>query len=179
MPPLTWARLALVLLVAWLIQVTLLNQVVLYGAHTDVLVLFPAAAGLLGGAQRGAVVGFVTGLLADLVVQLPYGLSPLCFVIAGFGAGLLVSVPLGRDFIGYETISCAVLGTATVVLYLVVAALIGQHGMLGSQSVRAIVVTGLGALLFGFPVLASIRWCFAGAGRAGSLSVPSGGSALG
>ena len=86
---LNWSRLAAVIVFGLVIQVALLNQIVVWGAHPDLLVLFPVAAGLVQGPQRGAIVGFIAGLAADLVVQLPFGLSPLTFVLAGFAAGLL------------------------------------------------------------------------------------------
>lgn len=179
MSPLTWLRLSVVLVTALVLQVALLDQVVVFGAHPDVMVLLPAAAGLAAGAQRGAVVGFAAGLVADLAVQLPYGISALAFVLVGFGAGLFSAVPLGRDLPGAEVLSCALLGTIAAITYGIVATLVGQPAIFTAGSLVTFLVVAAGALVFAAPVLGALRWCFAEAGPGGAYSMPSGGSALG
>ncbi len=83
-----WARLALVVAAGLILQVSVLDQITVLGAHPDVMILIAAAAGMAAGPQRGAIAGFVAGLAADLVINLPYGLSALTFVLLGFGTGL-------------------------------------------------------------------------------------------
>ena len=41
---------------------------------------------MLAGSERGAVVGFVAGLLTDLFLQTPMGLSALTYSVVGFGS---------------------------------------------------------------------------------------------
>ena len=77
----TWARLAVVVLAAVLVQVGLLNQIVIGGAHPDAFLMLAISAGLVAGPQRGAILGFTLGLVADVFVQTPYGLSSLCYVL--------------------------------------------------------------------------------------------------
>ena len=86
-----WARLALIAFGAIIVQVGLLNQVVVSGAHADVFLLLAISAGLVAGPQRGAAMAFVLGLVADVFVPTPYGLSSLCYVLVAFAVGLATS----------------------------------------------------------------------------------------
>ena len=75
-----------------------LNEIVVGGAHPDLFLLLAISAGLAAGPQRGAVMAFALGLVADLFVQTPYGLSSLCYVLVAFAIGLggRASRPGGR-----------------------------------------------------------------------------------
>jgi rod shape-determining protein MreD len=174
-----WSRLGATVVLGLIVQVALLNQIVVWGAHPDLFVLFPVAAGLVQGPQRGAIVGFIAGLAADLVVQLPFGLSPLTFVLAGFASGLIGKARAASDVGPSDAFRCVVLATATAALYAVIGTAVGQPGLLSSQTGRALVVVAVGAVILSLPALSIIRWCFAGARKGGWSSVPSGGSALG
>jgi rod shape-determining protein MreD len=174
-----WTRLAAVAVLALVFQVAVLDQIVVWGAHPDVLVILPAAAGLLQGPQRGAIVGFVAGVAADLVVQLPFGLSLLAFVLAGFAAGLIARASTASDGGLADVIRCVLLAVATLALYVLIGTAIGQPGLLTVQTARALGVVAIGAVILSAPVLSLMRWCFLGARRGGWSSVPSGGSALG
>ena len=72
-----------------LLQSSLLTQMKLGVVRPDAMVLLPITAGLLGGSERGAVVGFFAGLLTDLFLQTPMGLSALTYSIVGFGVGAM------------------------------------------------------------------------------------------
>ena len=47
------------------------------------------ATGLVTGAEGGALMGFAVGMVADLFVQTPLGLSALTFSLVGFTVGSL------------------------------------------------------------------------------------------
>lgn len=170
------ARLLLVCIVALLVQVTVLDQVVVAGYHADVMVLLPVAAGLVGGAQRGAVTGFVAGLLADLVLPTPYGLSALTFVLLGFAAGMLRR-PSGETLFG-RGLLCLLGGAVGTLGFAVLGALIGQPGMLGGSTAEAVVAVALGGLVLVWLALAATSWAFVALSGTGERhSMPSGGSA--
>jgi rod shape-determining protein MreD len=171
-----WLRLAAVLMAALIFQVAVLDQIVVLHAHADVMVLITAAAGLVAGPQRGAIVGFVTGIVADLVTPLPFGLSALTFTILGFALGMLRALPLGRDLASARVGACVAASVVGTALYAVIAALVHQHGVLSSQSADVVVVVGLGALILSLPVLALVNWMLAGS--ANPSFMPSGGSAI-
>ncbi len=84
-------RLVLVAVTALTLQEAVLDGIRVRGAHPDVMVLFVIACGFVAGAERGAVAGFVVGLLADAVLPTPFGLSALVFTLVGYGVGSLRS----------------------------------------------------------------------------------------
>ena len=98
----TWGRLGIIVLAAVLVQVGVLNQIVIGGAHPDVFLLLAISAGLVAGPQRGAVMGFTLGLVADVFVQTPYGLSSLCYVLVAFAVGLAAGMVAARPTFGFQ-----------------------------------------------------------------------------
>jgi rod shape-determining protein MreD len=122
----TWGRLVIVTLAAAVIQVGVLNGIVVDGAHPDLFLLLAISAGLAGGPQRGAVMGFALGLVADLFVQTPYGLSSLCYVLVAFGVGLAAGIPSGRAPLGFQLATALVGGIGGTLLYAGLGTLIGQ-----------------------------------------------------
>ncbi|MEA2703532.1 MAG: rod shape-determining protein MreD [Actinomycetota bacterium] len=70
-------RLPPVLLFALILHTAVFPQLRIFDVAPDVLLLFAIAGGLAGGPDRGAVLGFVAGILADLFLQTPFGLSAL------------------------------------------------------------------------------------------------------
>lgn len=173
-----WVRLVVVVIVALVIQVAVLDDVTVFGAHPDVMILVAACAGMAAGPQRGAIAGFVAGLAADLVVNLPYGMSALTFVLVGFGTGLLRANLAARDVESTQTAACAAAAAVGTLLYAFLGALTGRSGMLGLTTVYAVVVVTLGAVVLSWPVLRSLRWVFSGSRAHLGLVVPRGGSAV-
>jgi rod shape-determining protein MreD len=174
----SWVRLVFVVAVGLVFQVAVLDDVTVFGAHPDVMILVAACAGMAAGPQRGAIAGFTAGLAADLVVNLPYGLSPLTFVLVGFGTGLLRANLAARDVESTEAATCVAAAAAGTLFYALLGALTGRSGMLGFVTVYALVVVTLGAVVLSWPVLRSLRWVFAGSQDRLGLAVPRGGSAV-
>lgn len=173
-----WLRLAVVAVVALVVQVAVLDQIVVLAAHPDVMILLAGAAGAVCGPARGATIGFVLGLVADLVVPTPYGLSPLTFVLVGFGAGLVRSLPGDRDGRSMQVATCLLSGAAGTLCYAVLAALLGQPGMLDRQVVFSVLVVTVAAVLLAFPAVGALHWVARGADRGvAGHPIPSGGSA--
>lgn len=172
-----WVRVAAVGLLALVVQVGVLDQVVVSAAHADVLVLLAGAAGVVLGPQQGAAVAFFFGLLADSVVDLPFGLSSLTYVLVAFVAGIAAGAAAGRDRGSADVALCVVAAAMGTLLYAVLGALLGQPDMLGTHTATILLVVTIGALVLGYPCLAALRWA-AGAGRHDAI-VPSGGSAFG
>ena len=80
-------RLGVVVLVALVLQVCLFSRFSYEGARPDVMILVAIAAGLVAGAERGALVGFVAGLAYDVVLTTPLGLSALVYCLVGYAVG--------------------------------------------------------------------------------------------
>jgi rod shape-determining protein MreD len=70
-----------------LLQSTLLARWRPAGARPDLLVLLVVAVAMASGPAAGAGFGFLVGLVADLLFDLPAGLSALVYVAVGFAVG--------------------------------------------------------------------------------------------
>lgn len=171
-----WARLLLACTLALVVQDAVVNQVLVSGYHADLMVLIAAAAGVVGGPQRGAISGFVAGLAADLVLPLPYGLSALTFVLIGFACGL-ARRGSGEESRLWRGALCLVGGALGTLLYAFLGALVGQPGMLGAGTAEAVVIVAAGGLVLAWPAVSLMRWALAEGATNGPRAVPSGGSA--
>jgi rod shape-determining protein MreD len=79
--------LAVVLVVAVLVQSTVLARLTLAGVRPDLLVLAVVSVAVATDPTTGAVFGFVAGLVADLLFDLPVGVSALVYTAVGFAVG--------------------------------------------------------------------------------------------
>jgi rod shape-determining protein MreD len=79
--------LAAVVVVAVLLQSTVLAELRLAGVRPDLLVLTVVAVAMASGPTSGAVFGFSAGLVGDLLFDLPVGVSALVYTAVGFAVG--------------------------------------------------------------------------------------------
>lgn len=86
------ALVAVLLVTALLVQLTVLPRLGLPGATPDLLLVVVAALGMAGGEARGAVAGFAAGLTLDLVPPADgiIGLSALVLTLVGYLGGTWV-----------------------------------------------------------------------------------------
>jgi rod shape-determining protein MreD len=76
-----------VVFVAALVQVVIVSSMLVRGGTPDLLLVVVVALGLLRGSMSGAVLGFVGGLVVDVVTLGTLGVSSLVLTLAGFWAG--------------------------------------------------------------------------------------------
>lgn len=145
-----------------LIQVAVLSQVTVAGAHPDALLLLAVAAGLAGGAQQGAVVAFLAGLVADLFVVTPYGLSALCYVLVAFTVGLVASLPAGRAPRLVRVVVSFAASVAGTLLYAGLCILVGQPHLSGRALLDVVLVVSVANAVLAIPTIAAVQWAFAG-----------------
>ena len=81
-------RVVMVVLLFVIVQETLVLDLRLGGVHPDIMVLLPIVAGIVGGPARGTSMGFGAGLVADLFLPTPFGLSALVGSLVGFAVGV-------------------------------------------------------------------------------------------
>ena len=74
----------LVLLVALVLQSTLLYRIDIAGAHPDLLVAFVVYLAWMRGPVVGTIAGFSVGLLQDLDASVPLGLNAFAKCLVGF-----------------------------------------------------------------------------------------------
>lgn len=86
--PLIGARMALIVALGVLLQISFFSRVELFHTSPDILPAVVVALGLLGGSMTGAVSGFSAGLLLDCLLIAPLGASSLVLLASGYLAGL-------------------------------------------------------------------------------------------
>ena len=157
----TWGRLAVVALVALVVQVGVLDQIVIAGAHADLFLLLAISAGLVGGPQRGAVMAFALGLVADVFVQTPYGLSSLSYVLVAFAVGLTAGLPSGRPPLGFRLATALLGGMGGTLLYAGLGTLIGQPSVSRHQLAVVVAVVTAGCVLLAPLAYRLLEWTVA------------------
>ncbi|MGD1010915.1 MAG: rod shape-determining protein MreD [Acidimicrobiales bacterium] len=153
-----WARLGLVTLVAVLVQVGVLNQIVLGGAHLDVMLLLAISAGVVAGPQNGAVMAFAVGLVADIFVQTPYGLSSFCYVLVAYAIGLAAQALPGRPTFGFQFVAALLGGVGGTLLFAGLDSLIGQPSVPWHHLLAVSLIVAAGCVLFANPVFRLFEW---------------------
>jgi rod shape-determining protein MreD len=144
----TVARLALVLFTVAVLQRGLFSQLRIADVSVDVFLLLALVGGMTAGPERGAIIGFFSGLTLDLLVQTPLGLSALVYCLAGFAAGRLQGTVLRANRF-LPRLLVAALSAATVAAYAVVAEVLGQNNALSPDlPVIMLVVAVANALLY-------------------------------
>lgn len=151
------ARAAIVLVAALITQAALVPQVAIRGRVIDVLLLVTICAGIVGGPDRGAAVGFVAGVGTDLIVQTPFGMWALVGAVSGYVVGSMYSrYILGGTLMRVLTIGIA-LASATM-FYVVLGRLIGQS-FLGDISVVPVLLTvAIGGMILSPVALRVTAW---------------------
>lgn len=135
-------RLFMVVVLALVIQYTLGVDIRIAGAHPDLMLLLPIAAGLVGGPEIGAGVGFVAGIATDLLLPTPFGLSALVYCMVGFAVGYVMDAGgTRRDGFWWLTplVALAASGVA-VMLEAVLGAVLGQGDMVKVDLAAVVVV---------------------------------------
>jgi rod shape-determining protein MreD len=86
--PRIFARLAAIMILGVLLQLSFFSRVGLFHTSPDVLPAIVVSLGLLGGSLTGAVSGFSIGFLVDCLLVAPLGGSSLVLIATGYLAGL-------------------------------------------------------------------------------------------
>lgn len=150
-------RLAVVVLVGLVLQVSLFSTFSYEGARPDVMVLLAIAGGFVMGSERGAVVGFAAGLAFDVVLTTPMGLSALVYTLVAYGVGAVGNSVL-RSSAWIAPAVAAVASAAAMLLYAVVAEMFGQAAFTGPPlTAIVVVVSAVNAVLAPLAVRA-MRW---------------------
>ncbi len=113
------------------------------GIHPDIMILLPIVAGLVGGPGSGASMGFGAGLVADLFLPTPFGLSALVGCLIGFAVGVTT---LALDRTAWWLAPTVALGGSAVyeVLYALLGSVLGQPQMLHVDLTQIVVVVSRG-----------------------------------
>ena len=136
-------RLPPVLLAAVVLHTAVFPNLRLFGVAADVLLLLPIAAGIAAGPERGALVGFAAGVLADCFLQTPFGLSALTGCLIGWCVGSFQTGVLHAS--RWIPVVTALVATALGILtFALIGAVLGQDHLLSG---RLLTVVGVASVL--------------------------------
>ncbi len=135
-------RWVLVMFTMLCVQVGFLNQFTIIGVTADILLPMAICAGLVGGAQRGAIVGFWFGLIFDLLRQGPVGVSALTYCVVAFVAGL-VQVALLQSSRAMSMVIVGVSSGVGVLFFAVSGTVFGNATLSNPDLWRIVVVVGV------------------------------------
>ncbi|MDQ1357478.1 MAG: rod shape-determining protein MreD [Acidimicrobiaceae bacterium] len=180
MSPAVLARLRLggLLVLALVLQTTVVPDLRILGVCADLLLLCTVCAALVGGPELGGLVGFAAGLLADLfLTTTPLGLSALAFSVVGYAVGSVRRTVLQEGWL-LAPATALVASTAGVIIFVLAGAMIGQSQLtrVGPVDiVKTALLVGVMNAVIAAPVCRVVGWAAsASQGSPGSM-----GSALG
>ena len=155
----TRARLAIVMMVTFLVQVTLFVDIRAFGVAPELPLLVALHCGRVAGAERGATAAFFMGLLYDLQHPSPFGLWALTCCVAAYFMGNL-SENLHRPTGLLAAVSTGIASTIGVAGFAFGAAILGQPGFATPSLVRISLLVGLCNLLLSPVVGRVIGWSY-------------------
>lgn len=148
------------MIVALVVQQTLLVHVRVSGSHPDVFFLVAVAAGYAAGPGRGTVVGFSSGLAADLFVPTTFGMSALVGAVLAYCVGIATS-GLVRSSVALQVVTGAVGTAAGLCLYATLGAVLGYPSMLRIDLVPAVALSTPVAAVLAVPAIRLAGWAVA------------------
>ena len=149
-------RLALLGVVAVLVQITAISQISLLGVSADITPLIVASVGLLAGSVPGAIMGFAMGLFVDMALLQTLGVSSLLLTGVGYGAGRYREL---RD--PSNTLTPIAIGAAATVIsqvgFSLIQFLLGVDAPVSLLLLREILFTVAVNTVIALPVYALVR----------------------
>ena len=145
------AKVTLVVFLFITVQQTLMLEVRIGGVHPDIMILLPVAAGIVGGPGRGASMGFGSGLVADLFLPTPFGLSAL--VAVG-----LATVALDRSSWWLPVVSAIFSSAVYVLVYALLGSILGEPQMLHVDLTRIVVLVAAVNAVLAVPAVRLVGW---------------------
>jgi rod shape-determining protein MreD len=173
-------RIAALLVVVVLIETALASDLRIFGVAPDLMVLVVICAGLAGGTEAGAWVGFCAGLFIDMfLTSTPVGLSALTYCLIGASVGGLRSSVLTERKAVHPVVGF-VATAAAVLLFVAVGDVLGQHQLLGAGRtwlIKVVIVESLWNAVLALPVAYIYAWTARGSAGVERLGMPAGSAA--
>jgi rod shape-determining protein MreD len=150
-------RYGLLIVTAAILQRGLFSQIRIEGAVADVLLVLAVAAGLVGGTERGAAVGFCSGLALDLMLTTPFGLAAISYLVAGVVAGWAERT-IVRSARWLTMVIAAVSALIGVAVFDLLGTLLGRSDLLHGELLAVGVVVAVSTALLVLPAMRMCRW---------------------
>ena len=139
------------------LQKTLFVELQPFGVIIQLVLAFAASAGAAGGPERGAMTGFVLGLMFDLSVGTPLGSSSITMGIAGYIAGWCDVVRIDTTW-WLAAMFVGVGATAGEAAVPVVRRFIGEQDAFVPEMVTIVPVVGVAAAIASIVLVPVSRW---------------------
>jgi rod shape-determining protein MreD len=154
----TTARLAAVLLLAALLQYAVFSTIRVLGVAPDLMLVVAIAAGLVAGAERGAVTGFAAGVAMDLMMPgRPFGLSVLTLTLVGYLVGRY-QVTTTNTSNGAAVLNAGLASVLAAGCYISLARVTAGIDLLGGRFVILALGAALWSMVLVIPVIALMKW---------------------
>ena len=151
-------RLALVGVMLVALQQTLFVDLRPAAVTIQIVLALAAAAGAAGGPQKGALAGFVLGLMYDLRAGTPLGSSSLSMGVGGFVAGYSLSITVDPQW-WLAMIFTGVGAAVGETMVPVVRSFIGEEGHFTPRLFTVVPVVSAAAMILS-PIFVPVgRWC--------------------
>jgi rod shape-determining protein MreD len=152
-------RVRLVLLVVTLavLQTTVFPHLRVFGAIPDLCLVATVAVAFEEGPQTGAIFGFASGLVIDLFLASPLGLSALANSVTGYSVGVFQS-GFVRESRTMPMVLGGIGGLIGGTIFAVVGGIAGQAGYLSLNSVKIIIVASIYDALVAPAIFPFVRW---------------------
>lgn len=152
-----WLRGGLVAIAALAVQVSVLGDLRVADAASDIMLGLAIAAGLVAGRERGVVAAFALGILYDLVLTTPFGLSALAYTLTALAVTRLTERMLHP--LWWFTMGVGLAGSALgVLIYALVGSVFGLTDVFNPRLIAIIAVVAIVNAVV-MPVLLRVaRW---------------------
>jgi rod shape-determining protein MreD len=150
-------KIGVVAVLTVVVQLTVFVDVRVAGVAPELVALLAVLAGFLAGPERGSTAAFVMGLLWDVYLPTPLGLSAIVFAMVAFAVGS-VGAGLFHDSRS-QLAAVAGMGTFGAVLgYALLGEVVGQRGLVDIEMLRVALISGVINALLAPLVFPIMRW---------------------
>jgi rod shape-determining protein MreD len=145
------------LLVVYVLHVAVFPQLRVDHVMANVMVLVAIVTGGVAGPERGANMGFVAGLLTDLLLQTPLGLSALTYSLVGWWVGSFQTRILHATW-WIPVVTAAAATAAGTLLFAALGYVVGQDQLVSMRLVPIVGVTALWSAVLSPIFIRAFRW---------------------
>ena len=154
-------RLFTVMMAGLLLQLTVFVDLRVVGVAPELLALFAVAAGLLAGPDRGPYVAFGAGLLWDVYLPTPLGVSAVVFAVTAYGVARFSEELFQESRLQVA----AILGLASglsVIGYALLGSVVGGSGLISFRMLGVAVVVSMVNGLLTPIIVPAVSWALEG-----------------
>ena len=152
-----WTRLVLVLLIIQSLQTTLFSDLRPFGVAAQIVLLFVVVAGSLYGLAIGALTGLIAGMMFDMILPTPVGLSSLTLGLAGATAGLLIYF-FNQPTWWMRLIAVAVASVLGEIYFPMAQSVVGLDGWLQLRVIKVALIVAICNLIISPLAIVVCRW---------------------